>query len=94
MDDDLGGADGDGTILVVVLQIVFSQVDSVGATAAWPQRNTEINNSYSVQGSIQLKITTNLLIAITTFTLLLYQDICCKHSIHLTLKVFKLVVRL
>lgn len=36
MDDDLGGADGYGTSLIV-LQIVFSQVDSVGATAAWPQ---------------------------------------------------------
>lgn len=36
MDDDLGGADGDGTSLIV-LQIVFSQIDSVGATAAWPQ---------------------------------------------------------
>lgn len=37
VDDDLGGADGDGTTLIVGVQAVFSQVHSVGATAAWPQ---------------------------------------------------------
>lgn len=36
MDDDLGGADGHGTSLICP-QIVLPQVDSVGATAAWPQ---------------------------------------------------------
>lgn len=39
VDDDLLGADGDGTSLVVGVQTVFSQVDSVGAAAAWPQKN-------------------------------------------------------
>lgn len=38
VDDDLGGADGDGTRLIVGFEIVFSQVDSVGATAAWPHK--------------------------------------------------------
>lgn len=33
VDDDLGGADGNGTSLIV-LQVVFSKIDSVGATAA------------------------------------------------------------
>lgn len=34
VDDDLGGTDGNGTRLIA-LQIVFSQVDPVGVTAAW-----------------------------------------------------------
>lgn len=34
MDDDLGGTDGNGTRLIIV-QIVFSQEDPVGVTAAW-----------------------------------------------------------
>lgn len=38
MDDDLFRADGNGTSLVVLIQSMFSQVDSVGATAAWPQK--------------------------------------------------------
>lgn len=37
MDEDLGGAEGDGTSLIVDIQIVFSQDDSVGATAAWSE---------------------------------------------------------
>lgn len=38
MDDDLFRADGNGTSLIVGIQSMFSQVDSVGATAAWPQK--------------------------------------------------------
>lgn len=34
VDNDLGGTDGNGTRLII-LQIVFSQVDPVGVTAAW-----------------------------------------------------------
>lgn len=34
VDDDLGRTDGDGTRLII-LQVVFSQVDPVGVTAAW-----------------------------------------------------------
>lgn len=34
VDNDLGGTDGDGTRLII-LQIVFSQEDPVGVTAAW-----------------------------------------------------------
>lgn len=34
MDNDLGGTDGNGSRLIF-LQVVFSQVDPVGATAAW-----------------------------------------------------------
>lgn len=36
MDDDLGGADSHRTTLICN-QIVLPQVDSIGATAAWPQ---------------------------------------------------------
>ena len=36
IDNDLSRADGNGTGLIVVFQIVFSQVDSVDATAALP----------------------------------------------------------
>lgn len=38
MDNDLGGTDGDGTSLII-LQIVFAQVDPVGVTAAWVCKN-------------------------------------------------------
>lgn len=34
MDNDLGGTDGNGTRLIIH-QVVFSQVDPVGVTAAW-----------------------------------------------------------
>lgn len=37
VDDDLGGTDGNGTGLIS-LQIVFSQEDPVGVTAAWAQK--------------------------------------------------------
>ena len=37
VDDNLGGADGDG-ISLLVLQVVFSHIDSVGVTAAWPEK--------------------------------------------------------
>lgn len=40
MNDDLGRADGDG-INLIVPQVVFSQKDSVGATAAWPEKRKE-----------------------------------------------------
>lgn len=38
MDDNLCRTDGYGTSLIAFIQSVFSQVDSVGATAAWPQK--------------------------------------------------------
>lgn len=41
MDNNLGGADGDGTRFVVVLQIVFSQIDSVGAASARSKKRTK-----------------------------------------------------
>lgn len=41
VDDELGGADGHGASLVVILQVVFSQQDSVGATSILSQRKKE-----------------------------------------------------
>ena len=41
MDNDLVGADGNGTRLIVGVQAVFTQVNSVGATSVWPQRTTQ-----------------------------------------------------
>lgn len=38
MDNDLAGADGDGTRLAVNVQVVFSQIDSVGAASISSQR--------------------------------------------------------
>lgn len=40
MDNELGRTDGDGVGLRRSVQAVFSQVNSVGTTAAWPQTHT------------------------------------------------------
>lgn len=47
VDNDLAGADGHGAGLVVGLQVVFSQEDSVGATAARTHKKNHRNKSQS-----------------------------------------------
>lgn len=56
VDDNLGGADGDGARFVVGLQIVFAQEHSVGATAAWPQ-TTRKQGSELLWSTLKLLLT-------------------------------------
>lgn len=57
MDNELGGADGQGTSLVVHLQVVFSQQDSVGATSVLSQRKNENQTDVLYLFSLITKVT-------------------------------------
>lgn len=45
MDNDLGRTDGNG-IRLIIHQVVFSQIDSVGVTAAWAEGQKVTQRSF------------------------------------------------